>query len=179
MGFFKKKPQNEAAAAPAKAKEVQLQEQSAGDLEAAVGPVLEAAVEDRPPLVLARKPNPLSRFFFVFVDPIITYAHRYQLEPENLWRPPAVDTVPLHAEFDAAWRKQLRRRDGKPPDIRRAVVANSAGALVGTALLYMVSMAAQLVGPLMLQRIVAGLTCWGKQGGARGGACPTERDLYM
>lgn len=150
-----------------------------GDLEAAVGPVqaklVEATLDDRPPLSLPRRPSALSRFFFFFVDPIVRYGHHYQLEPENMWRPEAVDTVPLHASFDRAWRKQLR---SPTPDIKRAVWANSAGTLIATGLLYLLSMAAQLVGPMMLQRIVAGLGCWSKQGGASGGACPTQRQLY-
>jgi hypothetical protein len=149
----------------------------AADIEAgpAVGPVLQAAADDRPPLSVPRRPNPFSRFFFLFIDPVVRYGHRHTLELENVWMPPAVDTKPLYAQFDAAWRKQLLRPE---PDIKRAVVANCTGALVYTALLYMVSMAAQLVGPMMLQRIVAGLGCWARQGGAKGGACPSDEQLY-
>jgi len=118
---------------------------------------------------------PVSRFFFFFVDPIITYGYKHTLELENVWKPHAVDTKPLYADFDKEWQKQRRRAQ---PDIKRAVIANSTGALIYTGLLYLLSMAAQLVGPLMLQRIVSGLGCWAKQGGVKGGACPPDRDLY-
>lgn len=104
-----------------------------------------------------------------------SYGHKYTLELEDVWTPPSVDTGPLHAQFDAAWREQLRTPS---PDIRRAVVANSAWDLIYTALLYLLSMASQLVGPMMLQRIVGGLGCWALQGGVTGGACPTDAQLY-
>lgn len=139
----------------------------------AVGPV-EASADDKPLFTIPRRPNFVSRFLFLFIDPVIRYGHKHTLEPENLWTPDAVDTAPLYKMFDDAWRKQLLRPE---PDIRRAVVANSRGALIYTGLLYTLSMASQLVGPLMLQRIVGGLTCWGKTG-QRGGVCPTEQHLY-
>jgi hypothetical protein len=144
-------------------------------MDPAIGPVEASAGIDKPPGPnTPRRPNALSRFLFLFIDPIIRYGHKYTLEPENVWRPDSVDTEPLYALFDSAWRRQLLR---PVPDIKRAVVANSSWMLVYTGLLYLLSMVSQLVGPLMLQRIVGGLSCWAKQG-HKGGACPPESDLY-
>jgi hypothetical protein len=116
----------------------------------------------------------VSLFFFTFIDPIIHYGYKHTLETENVWRTPKVDTKPLYAAFDREWRKQMKR---DAPDIKRAVIANSTGALVHTAVLYLVSMAAQLVGPLMLQRIVGGLGCWAKAG-KNAPTCPSSTQLY-
>eukprot|EP00878_Enallax_costatus_P037488 GHUV01042349.1.p3 GENE.GHUV01042349.1~~GHUV01042349.1.p3 ORF type:complete len:110 (+),score=18.82 GHUV01042349.1:602-931(+) len=92
----------------------------------------------------------------------------------DLYKPEVVHIDRVHGVFDAAWQKQLK--SGKP-DIRRAVIANSIGGLVFTGLLYCVSLAAQLVGPMMLSRIVGGLQCWNRTG-IKGGVCPTQQDLY-
>jgi hypothetical protein len=125
------------------------------------------------------RPGLFSRLFFLFVDRLIKHGHRTTLEVEDLYSPPGLDAATVHGRFDAAWRRELKRRDtGGEPDIRRAVVANSLAGLIITGGLYCVSLASQLVGPMMLQRIVAGLQCWAAAGGARGGTCPTNGDLY-
>eukprot|EP00878_Enallax_costatus_P008308 GHUV01008686.1.p1 GENE.GHUV01008686.1~~GHUV01008686.1.p1 ORF type:complete len:1320 (+),score=395.23 GHUV01008686.1:299-4258(+) len=121
-----------------------------------------------------RKPGFFSMLFFFFVGPIIRHGHRTTLETEDLYKPEVVHIDRVHGVFDAAWQKQLK--SGKP-DIRRAVIANSIGGLVFTGLLYCVSLAAQLVGPMMLSRIVGGLQCWNRTG-IKGGVCPTQQDLY-
>eukprot|EP00879_Flechtneria_rotunda_P030707 GHRR01033378.1.p1 GENE.GHRR01033378.1~~GHRR01033378.1.p1 ORF type:complete len:153 (+),score=32.40 GHRR01033378.1:165-623(+) len=123
----------------------------------------------------SRQPGILSRVFFLFVERIIRDGHRTILQTEHLYKPDLVHTDKVYGVFEEAWQKQLA---ATKPDIRRAVVANSIGGLIFTGLLYCVSLASQLVGPMMLQRIVGGLQCWARTGGQKGGICPAERDLY-
>ncbi|WIA32238.1 hypothetical protein OEZ86_003085 [Tetradesmus obliquus] len=127
-----------------------------------------------PPIKIGN-PSFFSKLFFLFIDPLIRYGHRTTLQPENLYTPDVVLTDRVHGVFEAAWQRELK--SGRP-DIRKAVVANSLGGLIFTGLLYAVSLAAQLVGPMMLSRIVGGLQCWARQGGQKGGQCPTAHDLY-
>lgn len=127
-----------------------------------------------PPIKIGN-PSFFSKLFFLFIDPLIRYGHRTTLQPENLYTPDVVLTDRVHGVFEAAWQRELK--SGRP-DIRKAVVANSLGGLIFTGLLYAVSLAAQLVGPMMLNRIVGGLQCWARQGGQKGGQCPTAHDLY-
>lgn len=126
-------------------------------------------------LSIPSNPGVLSRLFFLFVGPIIKHGHRTTLQPDNLYKPRAVLIDRVHGVFDEAWRRELK--SGRQ-DIRRAVVANSLGGIIFTGLLYALSLACQLVGPMMLNRIVGGLQCWARQGGQKGGACPTATDLY-
>jgi hypothetical protein len=120
-------------------------------------------------------PNFVSKLLFLFIDPLIKYAHSTTLEADNLYQPALVHTDRVHGVFEKAWREQLKSGH---PDIRKAVVANSLGGLIFTGFLYCISLASQLVGPMMLQRIVSGLQCWVSQGGQKGGVCPTQQDLY-
>jgi hypothetical protein len=175
--------------------------------EASLSPVL----DDYPGVEVPKRPWLLSRLFFLFVSPIISYGFRHTLQPGDLYKPDSLETAALHDAFERAWQKQIARKDKqqqqekqqekqeqqekdggggdakqektkakkkkKPsnaPDIRVAVLANSKGGLIVTGFLYAASMACQLVGPMMLQRIVTGLGCW-----ASGAAtCPTNAHLY-
>lgn len=96
------------------------------------------------------------------------------MQPAQLFFPSAVLIDRVYGLFNAAWVKGLKA--GKP-NIVRAVVANSFWSLIWTGLLYTVSLGCQLVGPIVLQRIVSGLQCWAKPS-AYGGHCPTEAHLY-
>ncbi|KAF6255037.1 ABC transporter [Scenedesmus sp. NREL 46B-D3] len=127
------------------------------------------------PPVKIGEPGFFSKLFFLFIDPLIKYGHRTTLQPENLYAPKAVLTGRVHGVFENAWQRELKSGH---PDIRKAVVANSLGGLIFTGLLYAISLASQLVGPMMLNRIVGGLQCWARQGGQKGGQCPTANDLY-
>lgn len=80
----------------------------------------------------------------------------------------------MHGLFNAAWQKGLKA--GKP-NIVWAVVANSLWGLIWTGLLYAVSLGCQLVGPIVLQRIVGGLQCRSNPK-VYGGSCPTDATLY-
>jgi hypothetical protein len=75
-----------------------------------------------------------------------------------------------------AWAKQQARAK---PDIRLAVLAGSWGGLLYTGVLYAISIASQLVGPMMLQQIVSGLSCFSAQAGGAPITCPTQDQLYM
>jgi hypothetical protein len=134
----------------------------------------EGSSSTAPPVKIG-EPNLLSKLLFLFIDPLIKYGHRTTLQSENLYTPKVVLTDRVYGVFEAAWQRELK--SGRP-DIRKAVVANSLGGLVFTGLLYAISLAAQLVGPMMLNRIVGGLSCWARQGGQQGGQCPTSQDLY-
>ena len=70
--------------------------------------------------------------------------------------------------------QKKKKKKTSAPDIRVAVLANSKGGLIVTGFLYAASMACQLVGPMMLQRIVSGLGCWAS--GAP--TCPSNAHLY-
>lgn len=96
------------------------------------------------------------------------------VQPAQLFFPRAVLVEKVHGLFNAAWQKGLKA--GKP-NIVWAVVANSLWSLIWTGLLYAVSLGCQLVGPLVLQRIVSGLQCQSNPS-AYGGHCPTEAELY-
>jgi hypothetical protein len=92
----------------------------------------------------------------------------------QLYFPRAVLVEKVHGMFNAAWQKGLKA--GKP-NIVWAVIANSLWGLIWTGLLYAVSLGCQLVGPIVLQRIVGGLQCKGNPS-RYGGNCPTEAELY-
>lgn len=120
-------------------------------------------------------PSFVSKLLFLFIDPLIKYAHSTTLQADNLYQPALVHTDRVHGVFETAWQEQLKSGH---PDIRKAVVANSISGLIFTGFLYCLSLASQLVGPMMLQRIVSGLQCWVAQGGQKGGVCPTQQHLY-
>lgn len=132
--------------------------------------------QSAPGLVVVNEPSLISRLLFLYVDPIVRYGHRYRLEPEDLYKPSSVNTEPLHDLFSQAWQRQLKKRGH--PDIKRAVLANSVGGLVFTGFLYAVSIGCQLVGPIMLQRIVGGLQCYARQQAVPSVQCPENAYLY-
>lgn len=146
---------------------------------ASKGPA-DSSAEKQPPAVavgvtLSPKPSLISQLLFLFVSPIVRHARREgDVQPAQLYFPRAVLVEKVHGLFNTAWQKGLKA--GKP-NIVWAVIANSLWGLIWTGLLYAVSLGCQLVGPLVLQRIVSGLQCQGKAS-AYGGHCPTEAELY-
>jgi ATP-binding cassette subfamily C (CFTR/MRP) protein 1 len=157
---------------------------------------------DLPGIVLPRRPNPLSRLLFLFVDPLIFYGYRHTLGPAELYKPPAVETESLYGSFDAAWQAQRAAADAsggkKKPDIKVAVFRGSSGGLLFTGALYAVSTACSLVGPMMLRNVVNGLSCQaaaasaaaataaarpqpfaGAAPAAPAALCPTRQTLYL
>ena len=99
----------------------------------------------------------LSKLFFLFVDPLVNVGYKRTLEPEDLLELESVRTAQLYKNFDDAWGKELKK---EKPDIKRAVVAGSATSLIFSGLLFAVSNATTLAGPLLLNRIVGGLSCY-------------------
>lgn len=155
------------------------------------GDVVDAG--DLPGLVLPRRPNPLSRLLFLFVDPLIYYGYHHTLGPGELYKPPAVETEQLYGRFDAAWQAQRAgaAKGGKKPDIKVAVFRGSSGGLLFTGVLYAISTACSLVGPMMLRNVVNGLSCQSAAKAAASAAtsaagaaappalCPTRTTLYL
>lgn len=147
-----------------------------------------------PGVHVPRRPNLLSRLLFLFVDPLIYYGYRHTLGPAELYKPPAVETDDLYTRFDAAWQQQ---RAKPKPDIKVAVFRGSSGGLLFTGVLYAISTACSLVGPMMLRNVVNGLSCQsaakaalsaaGAGGAPFAGAappppaavCPTRQTLYL
>lgn len=56
-------------------------------------------------------------------------------------------------------------------DLKRVIIAGNARVIIFTAILYVLSQACSLAGPLLLQRIVSGLQCFGP-------TCPPRTELY-
>ena len=135
----------------------------------------QAHVAAKPPPKVPSKPGFLSQLTFWFVDPLIRYGHNTTLGPSDLFKTPVVETKPLHHMFEVAWEKQLKTAK---PNILKAVAANCYRGLFFTGFLYCISLGSQLVGPMMLQRIVGGLQCWARQASNPAITCPTSADLY-
>ena len=75
-----------------------------------------------------------------------------------------------------AWAQQQTR---PKPDIWLAVLAGSWGGVLYTGVLCAISIASQLVGPMMLQQIVSGLSCYSAPAGGAPVTCPTQNHLYL
>ena len=94
---------------------------------------------------------------------------------------PVAHSSPTHIfprrNFDREWQVELDKIDNPPkpgmgPDIRRALLRNSWNVLGFTAILYVISQATTFAGPILLQRIVAGLQC--RQGAKSVGLKPDD-----
>jgi ATP-binding cassette subfamily C (CFTR/MRP) protein 1 len=114
----------------------------------------------------------ISRLFFIFVDPLVSVGYARILEQDDLLELDAVRTEPLHKAFDVAWSAQLKKPQ---PNIKRAVFAGSLHAVIFSGILYGISAATSLAGPLLLNRIVGGLSCYAAGGGS---ACEPSSQLY-
>lgn len=117
-------------------------------------------------------PGIMSRLLFHFVEPIVRLGRCVRLEEQDLIRRPDMVTSKLHEKFQQAWEEEKVK---PKPRILRALVAGNWGKIFLTGLLYSVTIVLQFVGPLMLNRIVAGLTC---REGDNPEGCPTKRELY-
>lgn len=106
------------------------------------------------------KYNPLKRLFFIDIDPLISHGFGTRLEPKDMYAEPSVGTSHLLRHFNPALEAELKKEQ---PDLKRAVIAGNGPLLLWTAVLYLVSQACSLAGPLLLNRIVKGLTCKGLQ----------------
>lgn len=138
------------------------------------GPVLEAG--DLPGCHLTEHPGFFSKLLFLFIDPLMRYGYRHTLQPSDTLHLHDVDTQPLYESFSTAWARQQSK---KQPDIRIAVFSGHWGTVLYTGLLYALSLASQLVGPMMLQQIVSGLSCLDSQEQGAPITCPTKQHLYL
>lgn len=121
------------------------------------------------------KCNPIQRLFFYWVDPLIRQGYHTRLEPQDMLVNNSVQTDELHSKFDEQWQKQLQKPE---PDIKRAVIAGNSKMLVFTGILYMIAQACTLAGPLLLNRIVSGLSCIAAQQNNPAVVCEGRGVLY-
>lgn len=138
------------------------------------GQVLDAG--DLPGVDVPSNPSFISRLLFLFIDPLVHYGYKNTLQPSDTMRLHEVDTEPLYDKFATAWKRQ---QDKPKPDIRIAVFGGFWGPLLYTGILYAVSLASQLVGPMMLQQIVGGLSCFSAQEAGQPVQCASKQHLYL
>lgn len=119
-----------------------------------------------------RRANPISQLLFNYVTPVVRRGRRERLEEKDLLRRRDLATDALHDRFSAAW--EVERKKSKPW-ILNSVVSGTQGWLVLTGVLYTCSVLMQFVGPLMVHRIVAGLSCDHE----KQEDCPSRKDLYL
>lgn len=109
------------------------------------------------------KYNFFKRFFFLEVDPLVAYGFRNaaELEVRNLYHEPSCKTETLVENLLPSWEKELQTEKSgeRPADLKRALLKGNVGGLVWTGILYGISQACSLAGPLLLREIVGGLQC--------------------
>jgi hypothetical protein len=115
--------------------------------------------------------NFFSKLLFIFVDPLVSDGFKRTLQPEDLLELDSVRTKTVHKNFDEAWSQQLKK---EKPDIKRAVISGCGADLIVSGILYALSNASSLAGPLLLNRIVGGLSCY-SSGRAN---CEPQSQLY-
>ncbi|KAG2498469.1 hypothetical protein HYH03_003722 [Edaphochlamys debaryana] len=96
------------------------------------------------------------RILFFDVDGLIYLGYRTRLEPEHMYQDPGVQTKHLYDQLEPAWEEQRKKPE---PDLKIALLRGNVSQLVVTGILYLVSQACSLAGPLLLRRIVQGLQC--------------------
>jgi hypothetical protein len=100
----------------------------------------------------------LSRLFFGHVDGLVSHGYRTRLEKEDLFEDESVETELLYTNFQSAYDEN----ESQPTDLKRlvrSVARGNAKLLIASGVLYIISQACTLAGPMLLQRIVAGLEC--------------------
>lgn len=97
-----------------------------------------------------------KRLFFIDSDQLIQFGYKNILQPMDMYQEKAVRSEPLNAAFIPAWDAELQK---PKPSLRLAIWAGNVPTLIFTAFLYGISQASSLAGPLLLQRIVAGIAC--------------------
>ncbi|GAX83000.1 hypothetical protein CEUSTIGMA_g10427.t1 [Chlamydomonas eustigma] len=103
----------------------------------------------------------MRRMFFLDVDPLVNHGFNTRLEPGDVYPEPTVQATRLNSFFEPAWEKEQKKPN---PDLRLTIWAGNLSTLLVTAVLYGVSQACSLAGPMLLQRIVAGISCLGSEG---------------
>ncbi|GMH40904.1 hypothetical protein BSKO_08808 [Bryopsis sp. KO-2023] len=118
-----------------------------------------------------KSPGLLSKLVFSFISPVVRQGRHVRLEEKDLLVREDLEAEKLHDRFAAAWEREQKRDN---PKILRAVVAGTWSRLIFTGVLNAISMSLSFVGPLILNRIVAGLTC--RSNGDDD--CPSKKRLY-
>jgi ATP-binding cassette subfamily C (CFTR/MRP) protein 1 len=116
-----------------------------------------------------------KRMFFFDIDPLVTFGYKHRLEPQDTYEEPSVKSTLLNEHFEPAWERQLKR--GDKASLKMAIWAGNVPTLIFTAFLYGISQACSLAGPLLLQRIVAGIGCQ-PYAGRPGVSCEPKEKLY-
>ena len=106
----------------------------------------------------------------------LTTRFRQRLEPGDFYYEPSVATDKINSHFEPAWKRQLEKKEG--PSLKIAIWAGNIWTLVITGFLYAISNACTLAGPLLLQRIVAGITCLGTGTPSSQSRCEPRNSLY-
>ncbi|KAG1666954.1 hypothetical protein FOA52_004237 [Chlamydomonas sp. UWO 241] len=120
--------------------------------------------------------NVLKRLFFFDLERFMAYGYKHRLEATDVYPEPSLRTDHVDDEFSPTWERHLA--SGKP-DLRIAVVQVYWRSLGFTGLLYGISQACSLAGPMLLQRIVAGISCQPlKEVPGYTGDCPERSYLY-
>lgn len=84
-------------------------------------------------------------------------------------------TAEVHGQFREGWERQLKK---PKPDIRIAILRGNVKTFVWTGILYAISTAMQLAGPLLLTQIVGGLSCFASQVYNPELVCASRSSLY-
>lgn len=130
--------------------------------------------EEAPRLRGNHSPGFFSSLLFNFVDPLVKLGRRVRLEKEDLLLRPDMNTRELYERFGTAWDVEKTKPE---PRILKPLIAGTWRYLVFTGILYAISLVLQFVGPLMVNKIVAGLTCRSLEGDEERD-CPSKGDLY-
>lgn len=120
-------------------------------------------------------PGFFSSLLFYFVDPLVRLGKRERLENEDLLLRPDMRTRVLYERFGDAWEREKKK---PKPSILKALVSGTWKYLLFTGFLYLITIVLQFVGPLMLNRIVAGLTCRSVDADEERD-CPTRKELFQ
>ena len=137
---------------------------------------------EAPPLCERGPPSLLSQIFFTYVSPVIVVAKKVgSLDLPDIPRHVRLTTAQLFNKFDGAL--QARKAKAKPgsTDVKNIVAAlmyGRKGRIGLTAIGYLISQATTLAGPLLLNRIVKGLTCQRLPAAVSNGSCDSQATLY-
>ena len=115
-----------------------------------------------------------KRLIFIDTDLLIHFGYKNILQPMDMYQEPVVRSEPLNAAFIPSWEAQLQK---PKPSLRIAIWAGNVPTLIFTAFLYGISQACSLAGPILLQRIVAGIACQ-PYINSPGSSCEPKNQLY-
>lgn len=115
----------------------------------------------RPPVVWG-VPNPLSALTFYYVTPLVQSGYRSRLEKEDLKYAEDQKIDSVVRNFEQFWAAEQARPGGVRPNGRSLIAAISNGnnvVLLVSGVLVLASALAQFAGPVLLYRIIDGISC--------------------